>query len=108
MNPCSVKETKPTLPWGCTQRIKRRELVFAQGHCEHSRVVKKELGVPSDWREGVSSNLTPGVEVGGNWPPKIEREYGGKSVTTQIAKLSPLTRRISEITPRWYAKMHFI
>ena len=30
------------------------------------------VGLLSDWREWASTNLTPGGEIGGSWPPKIE------------------------------------
>ena len=59
-------------PKGCTQWMKRRELAFSQGHCEHSWVERRGLGLLCDWRELASTNLAPGGMIGGSWPPKIE------------------------------------
>jgi len=46
--------------------MKRRELVFSQGHCEHSCVERREVGLLSDWREWSSTNLAPGGIIGGS------------------------------------------
>jgi len=46
--------------------MKRRELAFSQGHCEHSWVERREVGLLSDWREWASTNLAPGGIIGGS------------------------------------------
>ena len=49
--PLECQENKTYSPRRCTQWMKRRELAFSQGHCEHSWVERRKVGLLSDWRE---------------------------------------------------------
>ena len=72
MNSWSVKNNKAYSPRGSTQWMRRREWAFSQGHCEHSWVERRELGLLSDTRDWASTNLAAGVESEGVGPPEIE------------------------------------